>query len=228
MLRVESGLASLDILLNGGLPLDPDVVFYGSRDDLTQFTQSILWQRLDRGDVCVYGTLTRVRDELIREWTQRRPNVMQYLETGRLEVLDYLSLADEVAVTYVAKIQLLFSITRKLMDPAKFFHPLSREFWRVQNQHPDRRFVAILDSIDQMIGLLGLDHTLRFKAMIDALLGETNSLGIGLLYKEFVSQQELDAVRNAASMFIELTRDPTDTLRIRVTKDLYADWTSLI
>jgi hypothetical protein len=227
MSRVESGLVSLDFLLHGGLPLDPDIVVCGSSDDVSSLAHTILWHRLQVGDVCLYGTLSRTRDEVVREWAMKGRDVLPFLDDGRLEVLDYLSLADDIAQTPLEKLKLLLSMTFKTLDPSHFYHGLSKEYWRVQNQHPHRRFVAMLDSIDYVIGLMGLEKTLMFKTMMDNLLRDTNSLGIALLRHELVSAQDMEAVRNAASIFIELTRDQRDNIKIRITKDLHANWTSL-
>jgi hypothetical protein len=225
--RVESGMVSLDFLLQGGLPLDPDIVLCGSHDDISSLAHTILWHRLQAGDVCLYGTLSRTREDVVREWAMKGRNVLPFLDDGHLEVLDYLSLADEIAQTPLEKLKLLLSMTFKTLDPAHFQHVLAREYWRVQNHHPHCRFVAILDSIDHLIGLMGLEKTLTFKMMIDTLLRDTKSLGIALLCHEPVSPKDIVAVRNAASIFIELTRDQNGALKVRVTKDLHANWTSL-
>jgi hypothetical protein len=227
MSRVESGLVSLDFLLQGGLPLDPDIVICGSHDDISSLAHTILWHRLQAGDVCLYGTLSRIRDEVVRELVMNGRNVRPFLDDGRLEVLDYLSLADEIAQTPLAKLKLLLSMTFKTLEPSHFYHGLSKEYWRIQNQHPHCRFVALLDSIDHVMGLIGLEKTLTFKARMDQLLRDTNSLGIALLHRESASPHEVDAIRSAASMFIELTRNSQGAPKIRITKDLHANWASL-
>jgi hypothetical protein len=227
MSRIESGLVSLDFLLHGGLPMDPDVVIYGNMDDTSSLAHTILWHRLQAGDVCLYGTLSRVRDDMIRELTTKDWDILPFLDDGRLEILDYLSLADELAQTPLEKLKLLLSMTFKTLDSSHFYHGLSEEYWRVQNQHPHRRFIAILDSIDNVIGLIGLEKTLTFKARMDELLRDTNSLGIALLYQESASPREVEAVRTASSIFIEITRNQNNEPKIRITKDLHATWASL-
>jgi hypothetical protein len=169
--------------------------------------RNILWHRLQAGDACVYGTLSQTRDEFLTDMQAQDRDVTRFLENGQLAVLDYLSLSDDIATTPLEKMRVLFSLWTKTINPQMFFRPLSREFWRVQNQHPTRRFFAILDSIDQIIKLVGLQATLAFRQLIDDLLHETPSRGIGLLCTDTLSTDDLKAVRNASSLFIELHRD---------------------
>jgi hypothetical protein len=225
--RVASGLVSLDFLLHGGFPSDPDIVICGSTVDIVPLAHAILWHRLQGGDVCLYGTLSRTRKEIVHDWAMNGWDVLPFLDDGRLEVLDYLALADDIAQTPLEKLKLLLSMTFKTFDPSHFYHGLSKEYWRVQNQHPHRRFVAMLDSIDYVIGLMGLEKTLTFKSKMDTLLQDTNCLGIALLRHELASPQDVEAVRNAASIFIELTRDQHENLNVRITKDLHANWSTL-
>jgi hypothetical protein len=227
MSRVETGFTSLDFLLRGGIPEDPDVVICGAAPDVAMMSQSMLWHRLQAGDACVYGTLSQTRDEFLNDMQAQDHDLTPFLEDGQLAVLDYLSLSDDVATTPLDKMRVLLALWTKTINPQTLFMPLSREFWRLQNEHPSRRFLAILDSIDHIIKLVGLQATLAFKQLIDELLQETLSLGIGLLCTESLSSEELEAVRNASSLFIELHRDANGLPKIRVTKDLHMPWSSL-
>jgi archaellum biogenesis ATPase FlaH len=225
--RVESGFTSLDFLLRGGIPEDPDVVICGTATDVAMIARNILWHRLQAGDACVYGTLSQTCDEFLTDMQTQDRDVTRFLEDGQLAVLDYLSLSDDIATTPLEKMRVLLSLWTKTINPQTLFKPLAREFWRVQNQHPTKRFLAILDSIDHVIKLVGLQATLAFRQLIDDLLHETHSLGIGLLCTDTLSTEELEAVRNASSLFIELHRDINGLPKIRVTKDLHMPWSSL-
>lgn len=227
MSRVDSGFSSLDFLLQGGLPEDPNVVICGAATDLALLSRRLLWHRLQAGDACVYGTLSQTRREVLDELREQDYDVTPFLRDGRLQVLDYLSLYNPVAATVLPKLAVHLAMQKTPMDPNRLFKPFARAFWRVQDQHPTRRFLAILDSIDQIIALAGLPATLAFKQLVDDLLQDTNSLGIVLLCPDALPLEQLDAVRNAASLFIELHRDPKGLPKIRITKDLHARWTAL-
>ena len=80
---------------------------------------------------------------------------------------------------------------------------------------------------------MGLDNALRFEDMMTNLFKDTSSVGIGLLYSNYISNETLETIRNAADTFIELKRGGTEELQgtVRVTntsQKISTEWMSSI
>jgi KaiC/GvpD/RAD55 family RecA-like ATPase len=230
MERIHSGVSKLDQLLGGGLPVVPDIVVSGSQREIYLFAQQFLWNRLTKGgDLCLFGTLSYTRDEVIEDLASKGWDVSPFLNTGTLEIVDYLSLADDGPRPPDDKLGLLHSIHLEDLVPERFYRVLLREFYALRSHYPNRRFVAILDSVDRMIAAMGIMGTLRFEQMMLELLKSSNSVGVALLCTDFLSEELLDAIRATSSVFIELKHERTRHMQpmVRIVKDVYTDWNPL-
>lgn len=227
MQRVTSGMEKLDRLMGGGLPLVPDIVFSGSKEDVHMLSQRLLVNRLNAGDVCVYGTVSRTREEVQDDLTSMGWDMSPFLEGGTLRILDYFSLAEEEPRTPRERLEALSSMDKKALDPEMIRLVFAKAVYGLRDKMPDRRFLSILDSIDALLLLFGLESTLLFKKMTFNVLKDAPNLGVGLLCNEFLSEEIVESVRTASGVFIELGRGRDEKPIFRVTKDIYADWMPL-
>ena len=76
------------------------------------------------------------------------------------------------------------------------------------------RFFAFLDSIDKLVTLMGLEETLRFKDMMIKLLKENDSIGIGLLYTNYITKETIEAITQAAGTIIEITNQEIEIIKV--------------
>lgn len=234
MQRILLGMPGLDRLLGGGLPKVPDVAVWGGEEDGALFSQRLLWNRLNAGDLCLYGTVSRTREEFYNDLVSKGWDVSPFIRAGSLRIVDYLSLADSSPQTPGERLDTLFSMGKEVLVPEGFFRVLTREFHGMRGGDRGRTFIAFLESLDKLIMAMGLDNTLRFKDLISKFLKDTNSVGIGLLCNEFLTRETSEAMRAAASVFIELRRGEMESqiqTMVRVTKlpneDIPTDWVPL-
>jgi len=204
MLYVRSGISDLDIHLGGGLPIIPDIIVCGSEEDLYLFSQQLLWNRLIAGDFCFYGTISRTREEIQADLLSRKWDVLPYIKAGTLKVSDFLSLIGEDEKTTDERLETFLSIEENAIVPENYFQVLLTEFLTWKGYNPDRIFTIFFDSLDKLITLVGLDDTLRLNKLMFSLLKDVNALGIALLCDEYLSPEELEAVKNVIRVFIEV------------------------
>lgn len=203
MLHVKSGVSNKKHIPKGELPTVPNIVVSGREENVYQYSLHHLWKRLNAGDVCLYGTISRTREEVMSDLIQEGFDVSPYTEKGCLRIVDFLSLADRNYETS-DPIDVLLSIGKDELVPEKFFDVLRTEFQSLREKEPKKRFSAILDSVDRMVALIGLMNFLSFEKMIYDLLKNKECQGIGLLYTEFLSDDITRIMKKAAGIYIEL------------------------
>ena len=229
MQLATTGISNLDRLFGGGLPREPDIVVSGSKEDLHLFSQYLLWTRLNAGDLCLYGTVSETVEGVQADLALKGWDVSPFIERRILRIVDFLSLAEKEPKTPEEKWEAIFSIGEEGLAPERIYQVLAKEFHGLRGIEPNRRFVAILDSVDMLIGLMGMKNALHYKEMMLNLLKDTNSLGVALLCNEFFSGERLETIKDTASIFIELKQEQKEKKiqrMIRVTKpeDLSNDW----
>ena len=203
MLHVKSGVSNKKHVPKGELPTIPDIVVCGKEEDVYHYSLHHLWKRLKAGDVCLYGTISRTKEEVTSDLIQEGLDVSSYIEEGCLRVVDFLSLADRNSETS-DPVDVLLSIGRDSLVPEKFFDVLNVEFQSLREKEPKRRFSAILDSVDRMIVLIGLMNFLSFEKMIYDLFKDQDCQGVGLLYNEFLADDMISLMKRIAGIFVEI------------------------
>ncbi len=230
MERIATGFANLDRLASGGLPSVPDTVVSGSEEDVYLFSQRLLWNCINAGGLCLYGTLSRTREDVLMDLASGGLDASPFINAGSLRIVDFLSLAGRKPQTPDEKLKAILLLGEEALSPDRFHKVLTEEFQDL-TRGKSRRFLAILDSVDKLITIMGLENTLRFEEMVVKLFRDTNSLGIALLYDEYTSDEDREAARAKASIFIELKKekDKKQVQRMfRITKGIYIDWTPLL
>ena len=202
MKLITSGIPNLDDLLGGGLPIDPDTVVSGDEDDVYPFSQYLLWNQLNAGNNCLYGSISRTREDVKADLDASGWDVSRFINKGALRIVDALSLVGNDIQSTDERLKILLSIKEDELIPERCYLALLEGF--VKLGWKSGRFIAILDSIDKLIALMGLDNTLRFKDLMTNLLKDTSGVGIGLLYSNYISNETLETIRDAAGTFIEL------------------------
>jgi len=219
MLYVRSGIFDLDRHLGGGLAVVPDMIVCGSEEDIYLFSQQLLWNRLNAGDFCFYGTISRTREEVVTDLLSRKWDVSPYIKAGMLKVADFLSLIGEDEKTTDERLETFLSLDENAIVPENYFQVLLKEFVSWKGCNPDRVFTIFFDSLDKLITLVGLDDTLRLNKLMFSLLKDVNALGIALLCNEYLSLEELEAVKNVVRVFIEVELNQSN-LEFQVTKSI--------
>lgn len=223
---IPTGMPNLDHLLGGGFPPIPDVAICGSEEDIRSFAHQLLWNRLNAGDTCLYASLSQTREEVHADLVSKGWEVAPFIEKGALRIVDYFSLADKEPQKLTEKIEALYAMEEKDLVPEKFYQVLAKEFYRLKGGKA-QRFLVMLDSVDRAIGLMGIENAFRLREMVSNLFKDTNSVGIVLLCSEYVPEEIYDWAKTAASVLIELKHEGNGQQMVRVTKNLYTDWTPL-
>jgi KaiC/GvpD/RAD55 family RecA-like ATPase len=219
MLYVRSGISDLDHHLGGGLAVVPDSIVSGSEEDVYLFSQQLLWNRLNAGDFCFYGTISRTREEVVVDLLSREWDVSPYIKAGMLKVADFLSLIGEDEKTTDERLETFLSLDENAIVPENYFQVLLKEFVSWKGYKTDRIFTIFFDSIDKLITLVGLDDTLRLNKLMFSLLKDVNALGVALLCNEYVSSEELETVKNVVRVFIEVELKQSN-FEFQVTKSI--------
>ena len=203
MRRVSSGITDLDGLLGGEFPIEPDIVLSGDEGDVYPLSLSLLWTQLQAGSSCLYGSTSRTSDDVQADLEAREWDASRFIDTGTLRIVDIFSLVEDTLQSTDERVQTLLSMKDDALLPERCYLVLL-EGWVKVGWKPGR-FVVILDSIDTLIALMGLEQTLRFKDMMTALVKDTSSVGISLLYNNYLSYDTVETIRSTAGTFIELT-----------------------
>lgn len=201
---VDSGVASLNYLLRGGIPVAPSIVVSGSEKDIYNFSQRLVWNRLISGDLCLYGTIFRTREDVIADLNSKGWDITSFLRTGELRIVDYLALVEKEPGTPEQRLNAILSMGTEALSLEKFYEVFMREFLGAREGRSNKRLFAIFDSIDKLVEASGMENTIRFAETTMKILRETNSIGVGLLCNEFLSEEILERTKKIASLFIEL------------------------
>lgn len=205
-----SGIPTLDLILGGGLPKSPNIVISGNQQDVYLFSLQLIWTRLNAGDLCLYGTISRSREEVIADLDSKNRDISLFIKRRELRVVDYLALAEDRPGKPKERLSILFSMSIDTLHPENFYQVFLREFSNMRQRRLNRKFFAIFDSVDRMITLMGLENTLRFAEMVFNTLGGSSNIGIALVNNETISEEVLEAVKAASSVFIELRQEQKD------------------
>jgi len=212
----------------------PDIVVSGREEDVYLFSLHLLWNRLIAGDLCLYGTVSRTREEVHADLASKGWDVSPFITMGVLRIVDYFSLAEGEPTTPDEKLRVLFEIGEEALVPEMFCKVLAKEFHGMRDGEPDRRFLAMFESLERLVTLIGLENTLSAEEIIANLLKDTNSLGVALLCSEFASEETVKAIKDVAGVLIEIKRERKEKQAqrmVRVTKmsheDFHTDWMPL-
>ena len=215
----------MDHLLGGGLPIIPDIVVSGTEKDVFLFSQCLMWNRVKSGDLCVYSTVSRTQKEVQDNSLSLGRDLSPFIRQGILRIVDY-SFFGRKSKTSDENYRTVKHVN-EVLDPDSVHRVLAKEFLTLRVRRPNRRFLFIIDSMDKLITLMGLENILHFKKKVSNLFDNTNSCGLTLLYSDLLSNEILESVRREASVFIELTRKQDGRQMSRVTKNLYSGWSFL-
>lgn len=208
---VTSGIPNLDHLL-GGLPIAPDTVVIGDEEDVYPFSLRLLWNQLQEGNNCLYGSISRTREDVEEDLIKKGLDVLHYLEKGSLRIVDFLSLVDNDQYSSDERLSIFLSMKEDILIPERCYLVLLKGFlklgWR------SGRFIAFLDSIDILVTLMGLEETLSFKDMMTKLSKENDSIGIGLLYNNYISRKTLEEITEAAGTIIEIKNEEIESIKV--------------
>jgi archaellum biogenesis ATPase FlaH len=207
MLRAETGIAMLDRLLEGGLPSIPDIIISGLEEDIRPFSQRILWHRLNAGDKGFYGTISRTREEVHNDFISQGRDVSSFLETNALRLVDFLYLGGAEPLTPEESWNALLSINEEIYA-SQFLQIFSKALQEAQRTHPRQNFLAIFESIERLVALIGLSNTLQLKQTVRNLIEDTNSIIISLLCIDVLNDTLYDTLKAETPLFIELIREP--------------------
>jgi hypothetical protein len=139
-------------------------------------------------------------------------DVLPYKEKGSLRIVDFLSLVGNDQYSSDERLRILLSMKEEILIPERCYLVLLKGFLNMGWK--SGRFFAFLDSIDKLVTLMGLDETLRFKDMMTKLLKENDSVGIGLLYNNYISKETLEAITHAAGTIIEIKNEEIEIIKI--------------
>ena len=153
-----------------GLPVVPDIIMCGSEEDVYLFSQQLLWNRLNAGDTCLYGTISQTREEVEEDLFSRGCDVSPYVRAGVLRIADFISLVGEDNKTTDERLHVLLSMDENMLVPEKYFQVLLTEFLSWKGKRPDRIFTIFFDSIGKLVSLVGLENTLRLSKLMFTLV----------------------------------------------------------
>jgi hypothetical protein len=60
-----------------------------------ELSPDYVWNRLNAGDLCLYDTISRTREEVIADLRSKGWNVSPFINAGVLRIIDYLALAED-------------------------------------------------------------------------------------------------------------------------------------
>ena len=207
MESITLGIHFLDPLLKGSLAKTKNIVVGGRNDDAYEFSLRLASNWTNTQDICLYGTISRTREEIISDLTSRDKEISVSIANGSLRIVDYLASAEEEPGTLEERIETLLNMTPNALEPEKFYQVFMRELRDANSRHPGKKFLAIFDSLDTLFSAMGSEDSLRFAGLTFKVLEETNGVGVALLCMERMPEETLEIVRYAADVFIVLERE---------------------
>jgi KaiC/GvpD/RAD55 family RecA-like ATPase len=204
---ITSGIRALDPLLRGSLAKTTNIVVSGSTDDPYEFSLDLVSNWNSTRDICLYGTISRTREEIIWDLTSRDKEISASVVNGTLRIVDYLASAEEEPGTPEERIDTLLNMTPNALEPEKFYQVFMRELKDANSRHPGKKFLAVFDSLDTLFSAMGSEDSLRFAGMTFKVLEETNGVGVALLRAERMPEETLEIVKYAADVFIVLEKE---------------------
>lgn len=201
---VRSGIASLDDLFGKGLPVVPDIVACGPEKVVYPLSLHLSWNRLNAGDLCLYSTIARTREEVRHDFITEKLGVSRFIKIEALRIVDFFSLADKADELPDEKWSALLSMDETSLAPEMFNAILEKEVHSFRSRNPGRRLVIIFESLERLVTLIGLENTLTAEKMMLTILNDSNSVGVALLYDDLITTKTSEAIKAVARVFIEL------------------------